>query len=70
MRFHQTLLDRLLGVATLTVISSDATTPRLDLRGLPNPRPLFDTLKQRVITVKRQRGVIKMDTGGGSFNAG
>lgn len=64
-RFEQSLLDRMLGVATLTVISDDATTPRLELRGLPKPRPLFDTLKQRIITVKRQRGVIKMDMGGG-----
>jgi len=31
---------------------------------VPNPRPLFENLKQRVIAVKRQRGVIKMDTGG------
>ena len=30
---------------------------------LPNPRPLFETLKQRIIAVKRQRGVVKMDIG-------
>jgi hypothetical protein len=30
---------------------------------LPNPRAIFDQLRQRVITVKRQRGVIKMDVG-------
>jgi hypothetical protein len=33
------------------------------LKGLPNPRSLFESLKQRVIAVKRQRGVIKMDVG-------
>jgi len=62
-RYHQTLLDRLLNVGTITVISHDESLPRLELKGLPNPRPLFETLKQRVIAVKRQRGVIKMDTG-------
>ena len=63
--FRQSLMARILGVGTITVISDDATTPRLELHGLPRPRPLFDQLKQRVIAVKRQRGVIKMDMGGG-----
>ncbi len=63
--FRQSLLARLLGVGTITIISDDATTPHLVLHGLPNPRPLFEQLKQRVIAVKRQRGVIKMDMGGG-----
>lgn len=59
--FHQSLLDRMLKVGTITVLSNDKTTPKLVLHGLPNPRPIFDSLKQRVIAVKRQRGVIKMD---------
>ena len=61
--FQQTFFDRLMGVGQITVFSNDKTTPRLELKGLPNPRPLFDSLKQRVIAVKRQRGVIKMDIG-------
>jgi membrane protein YdbS with pleckstrin-like domain len=61
--FHQSLSDRMLGVGTITVISHDDTTPRLELKSLPNPRPLFESLKQRIIAVKRQRGVIKMDAG-------
>lgn len=60
-KFHQTLLDRILRVGDITVISHDDTTPQLVLRGMPSPRPLFETLKQRIIAVKRQRGVIKMD---------
>ena len=61
--FHQSFFDRLMGVGNITVFSNDKTTPKLNLRGLPNPRPLFESLKQRVIAVKRQRGVIKMDIG-------
>jgi hypothetical protein len=61
--FHQSFLDRMLNVGTITVTSDDKSTPHLPLHGVPNPRPLFDSLKQRVISVKRQRGVIKMDTG-------
>jgi hypothetical protein len=60
---HQSLLDRILRVGSIVVISRDDTSPRLELRSLPNPRPLFETLKQRIIAVKRQRGVIKMDVG-------
>jgi membrane protein YdbS with pleckstrin-like domain len=63
-QFFQSLGDRLLGVGTITVLSHDDTTPRLELKSLPKPRPLFDQLKNRVIAVKRQRGVIKLDAGG------
>ncbi len=62
-KLHQSLLDRILNVGTITVLSRDDTTPQLLLRSLPNPRPLFETIKQRIIAVKRQRGVIKMDVG-------
>ena len=61
--FQQSFFDRIMGVGQITVFSNDKTTPRLELKGLPNPRPLFESLKQRVIAVKRQRGVIKMDLG-------
>ena len=63
LKFHQSLLDRVLRIGRITVVSHDETTPRLFLRALPNPRPVFETLKQRIITVKRQRGVIKLDAG-------
>lgn len=63
-RFDQSFLDRILGVGNIIVISHDDTTPKLPMYGLPNPRKLFETLKQRVIAVKRQRGVVKMDIGG------
>ncbi len=62
-RFHQSLLDRMLRVGTISILSEDLSTPNLILRGLPAPRPLFEALKQRIIAVKRQRGVIKMDMG-------
>jgi membrane protein YdbS with pleckstrin-like domain len=63
-RFHQNVIDRILRVGDITVISHDDTTPTLTLNGMPNPRPLFESMKQRIIAVKRQRGVIKMDIGG------
>jgi membrane protein YdbS with pleckstrin-like domain len=59
--FYQSLSDRLLNVGTIIIISGDKTTPKLKLMGLPDPRPLFNSLQQRIISVKRQRGVVKMD---------
>jgi membrane protein YdbS with pleckstrin-like domain len=62
-KFHQSLLERILGVGTITIFATDQTTPDLPLRGLPKPREIFDALKARVIAIKRTRGVIKMDAG-------
>jgi hypothetical protein len=53
----------LLNVGSIIVTSRDETLPKLELHGLPNPRPLYETLKQRVIAVKRQQGVLKVDPG-------
>jgi len=61
--FHQTIFDRLLGIGSINVISHDQTTPNLLMHSLPHCRTLFEQLKQRIIAVKRQRGVVKMDTG-------
>ncbi len=60
-QFHQSVVERLLGVGTITIFATDQTSPSMPLRGLPNPREIFDALKARVIAIKRSRGVIKMD---------
>jgi hypothetical protein len=56
-------VDRIFRVGTIKVLSSDSSTPTLELRSLPDPRKLLEVLKQRVIAVKRQRGVVKLDMG-------
>lgn len=63
LRFHQSLWSRMLGVGTITVLSKHPTTPMLVIPSIPNAQALFKTLEQRVIAVKRQAGVIKVDTG-------
>ena len=63
-RMRQGPLDKLFGVGTIMIQADDRSTPTLQLKSVHNPRPLYENLKQRVIAVKRQRGVIKMDTGG------
>ena len=61
--FHQSLIDRFLGIGTIRVMSHDDTMPDLHMHGIPNARKLFEELKQRIIAVKRQTGVLKVDTG-------
>lgn len=62
-RFHQSLIDRILGVGNITVLSRDENMPSLVMHDVPQSRQLFEQLKQRIIAVKRSRGVIKMDPG-------
>lgn len=63
LRMRQGVLDKIFGVGSIHIDSDDHSTPQLQLRSLQNPRPLYENLKQRIIAVKRQRGVIKMDMG-------
>src|SRR5258705_55746 len=37
--FHQSIIDRLMNTGDITVLSHDDTTPKLELNGIPNPRP-------------------------------
>lgn len=62
-KFQQSLFERMLDVGTVQIISHDPTTPILSMRGIPHARQLFTTLEQRIIAVKRQQGVLKLDTG-------
>jgi membrane protein YdbS with pleckstrin-like domain len=62
-RMRQGVLDRVFGVGSIHLDADDKSTPHLELKSIANPRPLYENLKQRVIAVKRQRGVIKMDIG-------
>jgi len=62
-KFHQNLWDKIVGVGTIEVFSHDEKTPNLYMRAVPHARQLFATLEQRIIAVKRSRGVMKIDSG-------
>ncbi len=55
--------ERMLNVGTIRILSHDETNPLLRLEALHNPKHLMETLKTRIIAVKRQRGVLKIDEG-------
>jgi uncharacterized membrane protein YdbT with pleckstrin-like domain len=61
--FSQSVVERICGLGSITVVSHDVSSPRLSLIGVRGGRKIFDTLEQRIIAVKRQRGVLKMDAG-------
>ncbi len=57
LELRQSFLERLLGVATINVITKDAATPSLRMSGLPGSREIFDHLRDACEIARRQRVV-------------
>jgi membrane protein YdbS with pleckstrin-like domain len=55
--FHQSLLERMLGIARIHVFTKDLTDPDLVLRGLPASREIFDRLKDAAEIARQQKVV-------------
>ena len=55
--FRQSLLERMLGVATIHIMTRDVTDPQVTLRGLPASRAIFDRLKDACELARQQRVV-------------
>ena len=51
--YKQNLVDRILGIAHIEVVSSDATSPSFEIVGLPASRQLFENLRDS-IEIQRQ----------------
>jgi len=52
-RYRQNLSDRILGIAHVDVFAQDATTPHLEIVGMPASRQLFEQLRDS-IEIQRQ----------------
>ncbi len=52
-RYKQDLIDRILGIAHVEVFAQDATTPHLEIVGMPASRQLFEQLRDS-IEIQRQ----------------
>jgi len=52
-RYKQRLSDRILGIAHIEVFAQDATTPHLEIVGMPASRELFEQLRDS-IEIQRQ----------------
>ena len=55
LRLRQSLLGRLLGVGDVDVTSTDQTTPHLTIRGVANPRAVYDALREGVANSQATR---------------
>ena len=52
---HQTLLQQIFGLKTVTVLSMDRTTPKLALIGLPKQTAIVELIRERVEFNKKKK---------------
>lgn len=56
-RYRQNLLDRILGIAHIEVFAQDATTPHLEIVGMPASRQLFENLRDSIEMQRTNKNV-------------
>ncbi|MBI3831542.1 MAG: PH domain-containing protein [Planctomycetes bacterium] len=57
----QTLLQRMLKVGTLEIFSTDRTDPDMRIECIPNPKPVYEKLRDAVIDLAQRRGIMSLD---------
>jgi membrane protein YdbS with pleckstrin-like domain len=57
-RYRQSLMDRILGVAHIDIFTADVTSPQLELAGLPASRQLFDQIRDSIEIQRQARNVV------------
>jgi hypothetical protein len=60
-------LQRLVGLGTVVMVTSDASTPTLVLPGIPDSLAVMDKIRHEVDRVRRERGVRELDLHDGDF---
>ena len=53
--------ERIVGIGTINVVSSDATNPRVSLRGIRDPEKVREAIRTACEGVRRARGVRELD---------
>lgn len=56
-RYRQSLLDRILGIAHIEIYTADVTTPQLEIVGLPASRELFENIRDSIEIQRQSRNV-------------
>ena len=57
---HQTLMQQLCGLKSVTVLSMDRTTPKLDMTGISKSYDVVSVIRTRVEMNKRRKGVYEI----------
>ena len=55
--YRQNLVDRMLGIAHIDVYASDATTPHIEIVGMPASRQLFENLRDSIELQRQNKNV-------------
>lgn len=54
-QFRQSLIQRILGIGSVTIVSSDKTVPMYVLRGIPNPRNVRELIRTNAYQVSQRQ---------------
>jgi membrane protein YdbS with pleckstrin-like domain len=54
-QFHQTFVERMLGIGNVTIVSSDKVAPTYVLRGVPDPRGLRELIRANAYQVSQRQ---------------
>lgn len=57
-RYRQSLIDRILGIAHIEIFTADVTTPQLEIIGMPASRQLFESLRDAIEIQRQHRNVV------------
>jgi membrane protein YdbS with pleckstrin-like domain len=56
-RYRQSLLDRILGIAHIEIFTSDVTTPHLEIVGMPASRQVFESIRDAIEIQRHSKNV-------------
>lgn len=59
-RYRQSLIDRILGIAHIEIHTADVTTPLLEIVGVPASRQLFERIRDSIEIQRQARNVVGM----------
>ncbi|HEY8142191.1 MAG TPA: PH domain-containing protein [Kofleriaceae bacterium] len=59
-RYRQSLIDRMLGIAHIEVHTADVTTPLLEIVGVPASRQLFERIRDAIEIQRQAHNVVGM----------
>lgn len=61
-RVKVSVFDRIVGIGNVIIVSSDDTDPVMLLKGIHDPRGLYDKLKKETVKADRRRGVLHIES--------
>jgi membrane protein YdbS with pleckstrin-like domain len=54
----QSFLDGILNIGTIELFSADRLNPDMRIEAIPNPRPVYEELRDAVIALNQRRGIV------------